>query len=158
VTAPPFAYFGGKTTSAGRIAAHFHPHRHYVEPYAGSLAVLLAKPPSRMETVNDLDAAVMTFWRVLRDRPDELVRACQLTPHSRAEWESCEELDVVSRRIGDRSTAVGAGEPRAYWTLEELGMASLRIPRCDRDRIPELSGRLRRTHGRSRRATAQGQP
>jgi DNA adenine methylase len=29
----------------------------------------------------------MTFWRVLRDRPAELLRACMLTPHSRAELE-----------------------------------------------------------------------
>lgn len=84
---PPFAYFGGKTLLADRIVAQFPAHRHYVEPFAGSLAVLLAKAPSRMETVNDLDGDLMTFWRVLRNRPDELVRAAALTPHSRAEYE-----------------------------------------------------------------------
>jgi len=83
---PPFAYFGGKTRLAEQIAAAFPPHEHYVEPYAGSLAVLLAKPRSRMETVNDLDQDLQTFWRVLRDRPDELARVCALTPHSRAEF------------------------------------------------------------------------
>ena len=30
-------------------------HHHYIEPFAGSLAVLLCKQPRRMETVNDLD-------------------------------------------------------------------------------------------------------
>ncbi len=83
--APPFAYYGGKTTLAQRIVDLLPDHRHYVEPFAGSLAVLLAKPPSRMETVNDLDGALMTFWRVLRDQPNELMRVCALTPHSRAE-------------------------------------------------------------------------
>ena len=34
---------------------------------------------------NDLDGDLMTFWRVLRDRTPELVRAAALTPHSRAE-------------------------------------------------------------------------
>ncbi|WP_037322992.1 DNA adenine methylase [Amycolatopsis thermoflava] len=82
---PPFAYFGGKTRLAEQIAATFPPHEHYVEPFAGSLAVLLAKPRSRMETVNDLDGDLMTFWRVLRDQPDELARVCALTPHARAE-------------------------------------------------------------------------
>ncbi len=82
---PPFAYFGGKTRLADQIAAAFPPHEHYVEPYAGSLAVLLAKPRSRMETVNDLDGDLMTFWRVLREQPDELTRVCALTPHARAE-------------------------------------------------------------------------
>jgi DNA adenine methylase len=93
-TAPPFAYFGGKTILAPRIAAAFGPHGHYVEPFAGSLAVLLAKPRSRMETVNDLDGDLMNFWRVLRDRPEELARVCALTPHSRAEWEACADFAV----------------------------------------------------------------
>jgi DNA adenine methylase len=85
VIAPPFAYYGGKTRIAARIADLLPDHEHYVEPFAGSLAVLLAKRPSRMETVNDLDRDLMAFWRVLRDRPVEIIRACALTPHSRAE-------------------------------------------------------------------------
>ncbi|MCA1670926.1 MAG: hypothetical protein LC799_01530, partial [Actinobacteria bacterium] len=55
VTAPPFTYLGSKVTLAAAIACLLPPHEHYVEPYGGSLAVLLAKRPSRMETVNDLD-------------------------------------------------------------------------------------------------------
>ncbi|MGW4488427.1 DNA adenine methylase [Amycolatopsis sp. NPDC004368] len=98
---PPLAYFGGKTRLADQIAAAFPPHEHYVEPFAGSLAVLLAKPRSRMETVNDLDGDLMTFWRVLRDRPDELARVCMLTPHSREEhldaFDRPDDLDDIER-------------------------------------------------------------
>lgn len=82
---PPFAYYGGKTLLAERIVSLFPAHRHYVEPFAGSLAVLLAKQPARHETVNDIDGELVTFWRVLRDRPAELLRRCALTPHARAE-------------------------------------------------------------------------
>lgn len=82
---PPLAYYGAKVTIARQIVAQMPDHEHYVEPFAGSLAVLLAKKPSRMETVNDLDGDLMTFWRVLRDRPAELERVCALTPHARAE-------------------------------------------------------------------------
>lgn len=89
---PPFAYFGGKTVLAPRIAALLPPHRHYVEPFGGSLAVLLAKPPSKLETVNDLDGDLMLFWRVLRDRMDELVAVAALTPHSRAEHRAAYDL------------------------------------------------------------------
>jgi DNA adenine methylase len=91
---PPFAYYGGKTTLAEAIVALLPPHRHYVEPFAGSLAVLLAKRPALMETVNDLDGNLMTFWRVLRDRPDDLMRVCALTPHSREEHQAAYALDV----------------------------------------------------------------
>ncbi len=105
VTRSPVPYFGGKSWLAPRLAAALPPHRHYVEVCGGSLAVLLAKKPSRQETVNDLDGHLMTFWRVLRDRPDELERVCSLTPHSRAEralaQEISSELDEleVARRV-----------------------------------------------------------
>lgn len=101
---PPFAYYGGKTTLARTIADLLPPHKHYVEPFAGSLAVLLAKAPALMETVNDLDHRLMSFWRVLRDRPDELARVCYLTPHSRAEHQASYDLEAldeleVARRV-----------------------------------------------------------
>jgi DNA adenine methylase len=83
---PPFAYYGGKTTLAPVIADLLPKHEHYVEPFAGSLAVLLAKSRASWETVNDLDGDLTTFWRVLRDRPLELARLAMLTPHSRGEY------------------------------------------------------------------------
>lgn len=93
-TRPPFAYYGGKTLIASKIVGLLPAHDHYVEPFAGSLAVLLAKPKSRVETVNDIDGDLMTFWRVLRDRPADLARAAALTPHSRAEFVGVRDLDV----------------------------------------------------------------
>jgi len=99
---PPVGYFGAKVRIAPRIAALLPAHGHYVEPFAGSLSVLLAKPPSTMETVNDLDGDLMTFWRVLRDRPADLQTACALTPHSRAEHQAAyapadDELEQARR-------------------------------------------------------------
>jgi len=92
---PPVAYFGGKIMLGPAIADLLPAHRHYVEPYCGSLAVLLAKAQSAHETVNDLDQRLMTFWRVLRDRPEELARVCLLTPHSRAEHQAAIPLDAT---------------------------------------------------------------
>lgn len=91
---PPMPYFGGKITLGPVIAQLLPTHRHYVEPYCGSLAVLLAKQPSPMETVNDLDRGIYTFWDVLRRRGDELIRVCALTPHSRAEYNAATLLDA----------------------------------------------------------------
>ncbi|MFF7142308.1 DNA adenine methylase [Streptomyces nodosus] len=99
----PVPYFGSKQSVADWIVGLLPDHDHYVEPYAGGLSVLLAKPPSRMETVSDLDAELMTFWRVLRDRPTELIRACALTPHGRAEltatWDPTDDELELARRI-----------------------------------------------------------
>jgi DNA adenine methylase len=92
---PPVPYFGGKMLIGPAIAALLPAHSHYVEPYCGSLAVLFAKPPSDHETVNDLDEKLMTFWRVLRERPDDLARVCALTPHSRREYDRAVDLDAT---------------------------------------------------------------
>ena len=64
-------------------------HLHYVEPYAGSLAVLLAKRPDGVsEAVNDLNDELTNFWRVLQN-PSEFgrfLRLCDATPCSRVEF------------------------------------------------------------------------
>lgn len=105
VTRSPVPYFGGKAWLAPRLAAVLPPHKHYIEVCGGSLALLLAKRPSRQETVNDLDGHLMTFWRVLRDRPDDLERVCSLTPHSRAERALAQEISgeldelEIARRV-----------------------------------------------------------
>ncbi len=43
----------------------------YVEPFAGSLAVMLARPTEpKTETVNDMDCYIANFWRALCYAPD----------------------------------------------------------------------------------------
>ncbi|WP_433344995.1 DNA adenine methylase [Microtetraspora malaysiensis] len=85
---------------ADQIAAMLPVHTHYIEPFCGSMAVLLAKQPAKLETVNDLDRDLMTFWKVLRNRPADLVRLCALTPHSRAEHGRLGEDRFAGRRLG----------------------------------------------------------
>lgn len=117
VLRPPMPYFGGKMQLAARVAAVFGPHRHYVEPYCGSLAVLLAKPASVHETVNDLDGDLMVFWRVLRDRPHDLARVCALPPHSRAE---------LACSYGDLSGLDEVERARRVWVQLTQGRAGVR--------------------------------
>ena len=64
---PPIGYHGAKTRIAREIVQLFPEHDGYVEPFCGSLSVLLAKPRARIEIVNDLDESIVTFWRVVRD-------------------------------------------------------------------------------------------
>lgn len=47
-------WFGSKRLLAPRIVEALGPHRAYIEPFCGSMAVLLAKPPCSFEMVNDL--------------------------------------------------------------------------------------------------------
>jgi len=117
MTKPPMTYYGGKIRIAERVAALLPEHDQYLEPFAGSLAVLLAKRPAPHETVNDLDGELMAFWRVLRDRPTDLARVCALTPHSRAEHEASRDLagldDLeLARRVWVQVTQSRAGVRR----------------------------------------------
>lgn len=92
-TRPALRYYGGKWNLAPWIISHFPPHKNYVEPCGGAASVLLQKPRSPLETYNDLDGNVVNFFRVLRDRPEELIRKIRLTPWARAEFELCREAD-----------------------------------------------------------------
>lgn len=91
----PLAYYGGKAGMASRLVELLPDHRVYMEPYFGSGAVLFEKTPARFEIVNDLDHALVTFFRVLRTRPTELEHICALTPHARAEFDEAELDDAA---------------------------------------------------------------
>ena len=118
MTTPPFGYFGSKVKIARQIVALMPEHSGYIEPFAGSLSVLLAKPAVGLEVVNDLDGDLMTFWRMLRDQPEELVRICSLTPHSRSEYDASWPIpsDVPdlerARRVRRHRRPAGHARPR----------------------------------------------
>lgn len=61
--------------------------REYFEVFAGQLGVLLAREPARAETVNDSNMALMSWWQVVRERPDELRGLLDDTPVSRAVYQ-----------------------------------------------------------------------
>jgi len=62
--AAPFPYFGGKSRACGVVWAALGDPPNYVEPFAGSLAMLLGRAGiGKTETINDLDGFVANFWR-----------------------------------------------------------------------------------------------
>lgn len=87
-TRPVLRWHGGKWLLAPWIIGHFGPHRIYVEPFGGAGSVLIRKPRAYAEIYNDLDGDVVNLFRVLRG-PDAcaLIRAVQLTPFARGEFE-----------------------------------------------------------------------
>lgn len=74
----PFPWFGGKSKASALVwGALGHDVGHYVEPFAGSLAVLLGRPgPERRvtETVNDIDGHLVNFWRAIQADPEAVAR------------------------------------------------------------------------------------
>ena len=80
-------YPGAKNRIADKLLSYMPEHKVYLESYAGSLAFLLQKPRSYIETVNDIDGRITNFFTVLRDRPFDLISSLSLTPYSRLEYE-----------------------------------------------------------------------
>ncbi len=79
-------YPGAKNRIAKQICRYIPKHDVYLEPFAGSLAVLLNKPRSHIETVNDIDMDIVNFFHILRERGEELKRMIRLTPYARNEY------------------------------------------------------------------------
>lgn len=140
-------YYGGKSRIADRLIQHFpKTPKCYVEPFFGAGGIYFAIPqelyPSRI--INDINKSVVTFYRVLRERPDDLLRVCALTPYAFDEQRACrnceedpvdDELELARRvwvrqrqNFGGRQSAAAGwrrGDTKqniAVTTDEKLGM------------------------------------
>ena len=103
----PFPYFGGKRRAAALVWEALGNVDHYVEPFAGSAAVLLARPHvGRCETINDLDGMVSNFWRAVRAAPAAVAEACdwpviEADLHARHLWLIGQRESLTERLIAD---------------------------------------------------------
>ena len=59
---PAFSYFGGKTRLLKYILPYIPPHDTYVEPFAGGLAVFLAKGRAKNECINDINTDIANCY------------------------------------------------------------------------------------------------
>lgn len=162
----PFPYFGGKQRLAERIAALLPPHEVYVEVFGGGASVLFTKPRSKLEVYNDVDEGLVTFFRMLRDRPEELLARLELTPYARGEWERCrrvypeteDELEKARlwyvltsqsfsghslRRDGSGAGRLGWGGPKAK--VVGRGWGGERLGRMHLARAPSAANRVDHT-------------
>lgn len=108
--AAPFPYFGGKRRAAPRIWQALGDPSGYVEPFAGSAAVLLARPPfqgRRVETLNDADGWLVNAWRSIQLSPDAVAAhawgpVTEIDYHARLAWlQQRRTPDLVAWLEGD---------------------------------------------------------
>ena len=104
----PFPWFGGKSRVAHVVWPRFGRLRNYVEPFAGSLAMLLGVPRSdgRTETVNDKDAYISNFWRAISADPQQVASYADWPVnendlHARHAWLVSQKECLVARLEGD---------------------------------------------------------
>ena len=121
----PFPWFGGKSRAAPLIWQALGDVRNYVEPFAGSLAVLLGRPSApQVETINDKDGFVCNFWRALANDPEQVAHyadwpANENDLHARHAWLVQQRDQLTARLEGDPDYA----EPRiAGWWVWGLSL------------------------------------
>jgi DNA adenine methylase len=100
-------YPGSKWNIASQLAELIPEHHSYVEPYAGSMALLFTKPPSDIETVNDLDSDVTNLFRCIQKDSERLARLVMTTPFSREEYDRQFEIPQGAVIIDSYERAAG---------------------------------------------------
>lgn len=90
----PFVWFGGKSRQAETVWRYFGADvSNYVEPFAGTIAVLLGRPggAGKLETINDRDCYVANVWRSIQHDPYGVAAYCdypisEVDLHARHQW------------------------------------------------------------------------
>ena len=89
---PPFPYFGSKRKVVSDVWDRLGNVENYIEPFAGSLAVLLGNDNTpKIETMNDKDNWVCNFWRAVNADPDKVAEyadypVLESDLHARHKW------------------------------------------------------------------------
>lgn len=125
----PIKRNGAKGKVAPYLVPHFSPATVWAEPFFGAGSVFYRLAPDLYEraAINDLDRSVVTFFRVLRDRTDDLVRACEFTPYARDEFiaaleHSDDDLEEARRVwVRHRQGLAGAATSAGNWGRDPGG-------------------------------------
>lgn len=113
-----FGWYGGKYSHLDWLLPLLPESTHYCEPFGGSAAVILNRPPSPVETYNDIDRELVNFFRVLRSNPEALIEQIRFTPFARSEYAQAigpvDDLSDVERArlffVRARQARTGGGQ------------------------------------------------
>lgn len=135
-TKPILRWPGGKTRLLPQLLPLLRPHTLFVEAFAGGAALTLAKKPSKVEVINDVNGELVNLYRHAQFHMDALIQEVEFTLNSRADLEALIEqpgltgLQEAARYLlrnrlsfggGGRSFAVGKqAQPSRAAVLEKL--------------------------------------
>jgi len=98
------SWVGGKSKLSSQIIELMPEHHCYCEVFAGAAWVLFRKSESRVEIINDLNADLVTLYRVVRHHLDEFVRCLRWLLVARDEFDvfvraKAEDLTDIQRAV-----------------------------------------------------------
>ncbi|MBM63664.1 MAG: hypothetical protein CL484_12030 [Acidobacteria bacterium] len=140
---------GGKRQLAAWLVSRFPDTYAYVEPFGGSMKVLLSKPRrSKVEIVNDIDCDMIHFFLWARHNPDKLCDFINSMPCHEALALGCRHLLAEGKLSGlDRAAGFWLGYQTGFNAMVSDGrygssVQSLLDTRISRDRIAIFSKRM----------------
>ncbi|MDZ4287790.1 MAG: DNA adenine methylase [Prosthecobacter sp.] len=150
---PVVRWNGGKTRLLKHLLPALPPHRTYVEAFGGGLALFLAKKPSPVEIINDLNTDLITLYRCAQFHLEPLLAEIQFTLTSRqnlADLRTQPGLTDLQRAarylILNRTSFGGAGthyavskktaQPSRAATLATLRALNARLDKTSIENLP----------------------
>lgn len=144
---PVVKWAGGKQRLLKELLPLVKPHTAYVEVFGGGLAMFLAKEPSYLEIVNDINGDLVSFYRCCKYHLDALLDELDLVLNSRRDFEDyagqpgLTEIQRAARWfIRNKLSFAGHGEHFAVQRGQPLGSRAQRLLA-----IRSLNRRLDRT-------------
>lgn len=110
----PVTYYGGKQGMLKDILPLIPAHNTYTEAFAGGAAVLFAKPPARINVINDLNGELVNFYRTVVSDYDVLKKEIMQTLHGR------EYIEVAKFIYGHPDYFSNVKRAWAVWALSKL--------------------------------------
>jgi len=89
----PIKWVGGKSRLRRQIISVLPDHSCYLEPVCGAAWVLFAKPPSKVEIINDIDGDLINFFQVIKEQPQEFLKSFDFELVSRSTFDRLSSLD-----------------------------------------------------------------
>lgn len=142
---------GGKSAMAAQIAAMLPPHRTYVEPFAGSGAVLYAKEKSEREVVNDLDPLISAAWKALPKLTNAEIKSL-----AGRDWKSSEATFKRLKAAGG-SSAVEQLHKLLYLSRFSFVGTRASYDKTSTGQVARVADRLTETRDRLRGLRAHGE-
>ncbi|HAI11083.1 MAG TPA: hypothetical protein DCM28_05220 [Phycisphaerales bacterium] len=119
----PFPWFGGKSKVADLVWSRLGDVSNFIEPFAGSVAVLLRRPADhtgKVETVNDASHFIANFWRAVQHDPAEVAKhadwpVSEADLHARHRWLMQSHIASRSPTLATPAMAPASMPSRHWW-------------------------------------------
>lgn len=98
----PFRYAGGKFYARNLILEKIPTHSTYIEPFVGGGSIFFAKPKSKYNILNDIDAELINTYLFIRDNPNELIlglKGEEAQKERHTYWKTFEPTNDLERAI-----------------------------------------------------------